>query len=414
MKIKDFYLKYRLIINCTILSCLFFANCFWQPMMYIIYPILAILLLVDNLNNGFSYIMFTIPFCVVGGDIGLGIFFGTIALFLIKYYALSIFRDKIKINKNVAILFGVFLLYCLLPIGKYNYNFWYKLAILSFIIFTVWVMVNQRKVINFRFNVRILCLSLIISCLFSAVYWISPHLQNTMCMIYIGENLVRYQALLGHPNAVGTICSLSISFMAYSFMKEKKWYDLALMFVMAFIGIFSFSKTYLIILILVGITIMIYLYRYDWRLALGITIAMLVAIGLFVLVFPEIYKIFYDRFLGTLKNCTNFSDIMNMITTDRWNLWLEYLTYLAAHPVNAIFGSGLGAGAIDKLSAHNAYISMIYQLGLVGSALFILIIVLIVRDRLKLKQKKIHKGIWLPLTVIALIFLIEDIMFYII
>lgn len=370
--------------------------------------------MLDDLNKGFSYIMFTIPFCVVGGKLGLGIFLAVIGLFLIKYYVITLFKDKIKINKNVAILFGIFLLYCMLPIGKYNANFFYKLAFLSFIIFSVWVMVNQRRVINFRFNIRILCLSLMLSCIFSAVYWISPYLQSSMHMIYITDNIIRYEALLNHANAVGTICSLSIAFMAYSFMKDKKWYDLLLMILVAFIGIFSFSKTYLIILIIVGITMMIYLYRYDWRLALGITIGMLVAVGLFIIVFPEVYAIFYDRFLGTLKSCKNFTDVMNMITTDRWNLWLEYLTYLVDHPVRAIFGSGLGAGAIDKLSAHNAYISMIYQLGLIGSTLFILVIVSIVRDRLIKNNHKPHKGIWLPLTVIAMIFLIEDIMFYII
>ena len=99
VNIKDLYLKYRLLIHCTILACLFFANCFGQPMMYIAYSTLAVMFMIDNLNNGFSYIMFTIPFCVIGGMIGLTLFLLIISLFLAKYYIITIFKDRIKINK---------------------------------------------------------------------------------------------------------------------------------------------------------------------------------------------------------------------------------------------------------------------------------------------------------------------------
>ena len=361
----------------------------------------------------FSYLLFSVPFCYIGGDTGLAIFLGICIIFLAKYYIITIFRDKVRISWNIILVFGLFILYCVLPIGPYNSNFLYKLAFLSLILFTVWVVVNQRRVINFRFNIRILCLALLISSAFTATYFISPYLQSTIFMFKQTEHVVRFQALLGHANAFGTICSLCIAFMAYSYMKKHKWYDLALLLIISFAGIFSFSKTYLVILILVALVITIHLYRHNIRLALWLTLAMLIGIGLFIVILPDVYAIFYNRFLGTLKTCHDFRDVMNMITTDRFDLWIQYIQYLAENPVRAIFGCGLGAMPIHKFSAHNAYISMIYQLGLIGSVLLILVIVFIVRDRLIKSKINFHHSIWLPFTVIALIFFIEDIMFYI-
>lgn len=412
-KTIDFYLNKRIIINCIILLCLFFVQCFWFPMIYIIYPVLTIMLMADTLNNGFTYLMFTIPFCYIGGKIGFSIYLIVCILFLIKYYIITICKDKIKVSPSVLIVFVLFLLYSILPIGPYNYNFLVKLVFLSLIIFTVWVLVNQRRVINFSHNIRILSMSLMISCLFSLTYYISPYLQEAFHMNYLTDSIIRFQALLGHPNAFGTLCSLCISFLAYSYMKRRRYYDLILTILIAFLGIFSFSKTYLIILFIVGCVLTIYLFRHNIKLALALTIVMLVSIGGLIILFPDVYTIFYDRFLGKLATCKDFRDIMNMITTDRFNLWLEYGQYLIKNPIHAIFGGGLGVEVMSTLSAHNAYISMIYQLGLIGSILFVCTIVFIVRDKLIKNQIKIHPAIWLPIIIIALILSIEDVMFYI-
>ena len=61
-KIKELYSKYKLIFNCSILAVLFSLNCFFYEGAYIVYPVLLILLMLSDLKDGMSLIVFCIPF----------------------------------------------------------------------------------------------------------------------------------------------------------------------------------------------------------------------------------------------------------------------------------------------------------------------------------------------------------------
>ena len=105
-----------------------------------------------------------------------------------------------------------------------------------------------------------------------------------------------------------------------------------------------------------------------------------------------------------------------MLTTSRYNLWTVYLDYLAGHPLALIFGRGLGASALQgwsQLPPHNFLLSMLYQLGLVGTGLFIAIVVLMIREFRRTKTNRIHPAVCVPLIILGLLLCVEDFILYI-
>lgn len=413
VKAKEFFIKNRLLINCCILAILFFVNCFWSGMVWIIYPILLLMVLVDKLENGFSCLIFTIPFCFISEFTSLLLFLIATTLFLVKYYIIVLFKQKIKVKKFGLIAFLIFFVYCFLPFGKYNQNFLYKLFFLMFILFSLWVFVNQHDVINLRKNNRILAIAIMISAAFGLTYFVSPFLQSTVEVIYVKNKLMRFQALMGHTNAFAVICELSIAISAYTLIKSRKWYDAVLLIVVALLGMLTFSKTYFSLLAFITLAVVIWLFKVDYKKAILFFLIVLAGIGLFVLIRPDVFEILHGRFFGPIKECKDLRDVLNMITTDRYDLWLEYLIYLGQHPVRLLFGSGLGALPLGTFSAHNAYISMLYQLGLIGTISFISVIIIVIKTRPRTEKKR-NPAIIIPIIALLLIFCIEDVMFYII
>ena len=59
---------------------------------------------------------------------------------------------------------------------------------------------------------------------------------------------------------------------------------------------------------------------------------------------------------------------INNITTGRWDIWMRYLDYYYRHPVQTLFGRGIGAPLIVK-GSHNIYIELPNYIGLIGSGI---------------------------------------------
>ena len=76
-----------------------------------------------------------------------------------------------------------------------------------------------------------------------------------------------------------------------------------------------------------------------------------VVLGLIILlaiIKPEFFKFMWDRFFGYIERCDSFKSFMNMLTTDRYTVWGEYLSYIAHNSVfNLLFGYGLGAKILN-------------------------------------------------------------------
>ncbi len=413
-KFQHFYAKNKLVINLVLLTALFFIHCFWGNMMFVAFPILLLFVIIDNIRNGFSYILFSIPFCMMNLYWSAVLFCICVVAYMIKFFIITYFIEKNKPNKWLLIFMGIFFIYCLLPIGSYNGQYWTRIAIF-FCLFAAFGMIIQKpNVVRLGFNFKILALALLISCVFSATFYFSPYMHETMVLSFSGGR-GRYQGLVGHPNVLAMFCELLMAVMAYFILAKKaSWKEWFFLVALTAIGFFTLSKTFLALAIFMYLVIFIVMLKRHFVATLITTClgaTMLIILGL---CFPKIVTIFVDRFIGSFAECKSFADFMNMVTTGRYDLWVEYLTFLSNNPLRLFFGCGLGAGVLSTLSAHNMLITGTYELGIVGMILLGIAVGVMIKEFRKNSEEKVSKAIWLPIVIVALIASFEDLIFYII
>lgn len=98
----------------------------------------------------------------------------------------------------------------------------------------------------------------------------------------------------------------------------------------------------------------------------------------------------FDR-LATIDDSLAAGDLAG-----RAIIWREGLDVFAEHPV---FGVGAGAfRAVVGRSSHNSYLSVLVQLGIIGFALFAIILVIVIHSAIK--QQKWESRLWLATIVI--------------
>lgn len=58
---------------------------------------------------------------------------------------------------------------------------------------------------------------------------------------------------------------------------------------------------------------------------------------------------------------------LDSLTTDRSAIWRNYFSYFNTNLLSDLFGRGLGYITLNNAAAHNTYIDLLYQLGIVGT-----------------------------------------------
>ena len=104
------------------------------------------------------------------------------------------------------------------------------------------------------------------------------------------------------------------------------------------------------------------------------------------------------------------ADDFNSLTTGRFNLWQSYIEYFSLHIDKLIFGGGLGAPLLDDKAAHNTYIELIYNYGIIGIALFIFTL----HTSFSGKKKTVRKSIfnYSGIVVVLVMYFFLSMLFY--
>lgn len=408
---KDFYLTNRLYFHCLIFFCFFVLNCFFIQFSYFSLSLLMILILIDSLKNGFSYIICYIPFCLLGGEIGIILYFCCILIYIIKAYVVIIFRDKTKPIPVLLILSIALTLYPLIHFQNINQTTFLNIAIFIFIILGMNLYARKKEIFQFSHNIKILCVSIIVASLLSCFYYISPYLQSFITPFYLSQNIVRFSALFPHPNSLAILCEIALSILTFFLLTEKKnVFNIILFCLITLIGLLTFSKTFILLLLVILIAIFIKSLKVNKKITFITTGIILLCTIIFCIVANDVVNIVIERFFGRISECHTFRDFMNMITTDRFDLWIEYLKEIFCHPTIFFFGKGLGCSPIHILSAHNTFVSLFYQMGIVGLILLGFIIGYLIKQILKIE--KFNQAILVVIIIVLLLFMVEDMILF--
>lgn len=413
LKVKNFYSNNSLLFNCIILSGFFMANCFLPFFSFITYGFALICVLFDKLKKGFSYLLFTVPFVCMHLPLS-PILFAVVGLtFIIKLLIIKIKNNKesFKVNWLLIVLYLLFVVYCFVPInGPYNLVRFYKSGCLAILLLFIYAMIIFPEEFNLRFNFKVLLFAMFVSSGISLLRPYSSLLQQNV-YIYQIEEYFRFSGLFSNPNTFALVCDLGVCFMGYYLVSKNPKFTDGLTFIgFSVLGILTFSKTFMIICTINTIIIFARAIFSRSKILASCCLLYLLMVTGFVVFAPGYINLYLERFMVDLSQ--NPEAVMNSITTERFNLWVKYFNYIISNPIVLIVGCGLGAPMLGPLSSHNLYIAALYQLGIVGSVIFLALVITLFVSAFKKAGTKVSVAVIIPTFSIMLIGLIEDLMFY--
>ena len=411
--ILEFYKKYSLFINMGILSIFFLANCFFMWVSYIVLPIAFLMMIFSSTKNALSYIIFIFPFCWFELAFGMIMIAICLVSWVIKTVILKHFKEGIKFNLSIKtiVLLCACLAFSFIPVsGIYNPHVFIKGLFVIVLFGFTYLMIKLPEEFRLKYNLCILAVALLIASLFSLFAPVSALLQDILEVHYAAENIVRFSALFYNPNNLGLVCEIGMIILAYYFVANKSTKrDIFTFALFTVLGILTFSKAFAIICGILMIILLCCAIK-NKRKRVWITLGVAaVAIMLIFIIRPDFLMVYLNR--ATVPSGS--ADIVGSITTGRSNLWSSYTKYLIDNPLYLFFGRGFGAPRIEVFSPHNLYLSIIYQLGIIGTALMVATMVFVILDAKKHNENKIGKSILMPLILIGMLSLVEDFIFYI-
>lgn len=411
--LKKYYKDNKLIFNCAIVAILFFVNCFVEGFSFYVFPLVAIFIIFSNISTGFSLLVFTIPYCCIDDFNSIYLFFGCLLIFLIRSYIVMLFIDKKKLPLPFVISALVFIVYSLLPFGDYNWAMVIKLGIILLLVLFFNLLLMYSKELNIKLNLSILAISMVISVCFYLTYFVSPYMASKKVW-HNGDDFIRFTALFPNPNNLAMLCEICLALLTYYILKNKStWIEVISYITFSILGFSSLSKTFLILFIVMICVLFIYVCKKFNKQVFWTIICICIGIMLVAIFANDFLFTYLGRFMfADPENLTN-GEILNIVTTYRYGLWKSVIDYLLMNPVVLFFGRGLGAPLIESISAHNFYLSMIYEVGIVGSILFVAMFVILYFDYKRRTKSKFDWAILAPLLILGMLMMVEDLFLYI-
>lgn len=413
-KIKELYLNNRVKFDCILLAILFVFNCFFYEGAYIAYIGLLALVLTENRQNGFTLIVFAIPFVSLSVPLSVGLYFACIVAYEVKHYIIAYFIDKIKPSKALLITTAIFVIFCALPIGEYNANWFIKLCAFLTIVSLFTLFTYYPKDLGLRRNLRILSGSLLLSVVYCLFYFVSPYLKDLFSeTMSLGEGSMRFGALCSTVNQLAMICEISLSLIMYFVVrKEASRGDYIAFALFSVIGFTSLSKTYFILYMVLMLILIIHCFRLDaFKTLLWVTVGAMLVLCLVIIKSDFVIR-YLNRFMGDDFFALDLEEKLNYLTTYRYDLWVDTLRYIGDNPSIIIYGAGLGADKVTINSPHNFFITALYNLGIIGILIYIAVIAMVIRN-MKKRGIRLGKAISVPIIIFTLLFMVEDFFLFI-
>lgn len=411
--LKKYYNDNKLLINCAIVAILFFVNCFIEGFSIIVFALVAGFIIFSNISIGFSLLVFTIPYCCLDDFNSIYLFFGCLLIFLVRSYIVMLFVDKKKLPWPFVISVIIFIIYSFLPFGDYNWAMVIKMGIILLLVLFFNLLLMYSKELNIKLNISILAVSMVISVSFYLTYFISPYMASKKVWSN-GDDFIRFTALFPNPNNLAMLSEICLALLTYYVLRNKfNWIDTISYITFAVLGISSLSKTFLILFLVMLFILFIWMCKRFSKQIFWTIIAVCTGIILIAIFASDYLFTYLNRFMFLDPENLTLEEILNVITTYRYGLWKSVIDYLLMNPIVLVFGRGLGAPLIESISAHNFYLSMVYEIGIVGSLLFVSMFVILYFCHKKRTKFKFHSAIFVPILIIGMLMMVEDLFLYI-
>lgn len=376
--------------------------CIIVGMLYHLLMIIAligciILLVTSDENQYVSFLFFLMPISYIfklSADTTSFFTFVEMAFIIYHFYKE---RGGLKKEHVLALVLFGYVLLCECFTNSVDITRTLKLLI-NLLLLCILVSVDYQKNINSIFISYILgiILSGLLGRFGSNFLPVDQYIKPMVERISQDENIYRFAGLYTDPNYYSV--NLLISACLTIFLYHKKWINGLAFIILLVIIIYmtgnTGSKSAFLMLILPALV-------YNWLLIKNkrykrVVLFCIVVFGFAYLVFQGSIPIFNNA-LERLSASKEGG--INRITTGRYDLWISYINHLKEHPLNIVFGNGVGNYLLYGKGAHNTYIDFIYQLGLIGTAIYIWVLSIISRSGSGFRTDISNYAVWICILI---------------
>lgn len=116
-------------------------------------------------------------------------------------------------------------------------------------------------------------------------------------------------------------------------------------------------------------------------------------------------------FAVALQRIQDNREGIGTFTTGRFAIWQNYLRFLGEHPVRTILGTGASIDILDGRASHNTYIDLFYQLGILGTVLYLISMYYCVR-KMKRNIKRNLANVSVLITIGTMYFFLSELLYF--
>ncbi len=434
LKVINILCSKKRIINFFSYIVLFVAlilSCFFETATWAVFSLSIVIACFNGYQKNLELIIFLNCFSVVltngiVSELYLLITYIVTAIMGVRYIFQLIKKTK-KINFKLLIPILILIIYFALPPHKVTIVNLVRYVINYALIYIVF---ENRESLNFKNLVIMLCMGLILSSFVALLRPISDRLQGLINVIWPTATCKypRFSGLYEHSNLYGVY--VAIAFGGLFALKLKNKINLVVFYVFyTVLMIFSYITISrgLVVALAIGIIIFsIFDIIKRKKKALLFNLSLYIIIGIIAACFLFETKIYLVRFnlmseqtIANVQVDPSYFDKIEKPSFDindykennsldkilageifydpgRIGLYKLYLTDFSSSIKTILFGRGISAPRVGQMSAHNMVIQMLWQNGIVGLILHIIVFAMFFVNKKSLKRLKSSKY-WLEL-----------------
>lgn len=414
-QMKQFFKKEW--INVTmyaVITLLLFCSMFWEPLVYVVMLAIIAYCGFANVQQAFYLIFFTYPFQFIYTVFIQIKFYNiyfillTMILFMVGIkYLIAIGKKKKKFNLTLFILSMAFLLYCFLPFGPYKMSEHIQMI---GIIAGLYLCYEYREQISFKNLVLIASIGLLISCLFSFVAFETPRMLSLLTQ-YTNYGYIKFQGLFGNPNVLVLYNIIVLPCLLVLYLQEHKWYSIILFMANFAFAYMALSRNFIMCLaFMLPLYAILELVYYKKKGLLHVACVAVSMLALCAVMFTST-KIYLVRFnilpessIAQVQEDTKAAVIIPSIPAEpnkpenslddeifvddpgREGLWQRYWGDYTSSWKTILFGRGVAYPQLGNIGAHQSYLNILWQFGLLGTLLILTILLYFLKGLIKKKS----------------------------
>lgn len=346
--------------------------------LWIFFLLTSTAMLLDKQQHRIDYLLFFISWVyVIKFDISGYSLLVVLSSFYILLSILTIFLQKQGISKRLLLTFFLFAFYTVAVTLVSGGNL---IAVLGFVLnysvlFCAVVTINDRA--YFRRYTYIYALGLLAASIVRLIsYSVSKidHFIESMTVVNTVKTMnsisTRFTGLDLDPNyfSLQVLIAMACLLVLFNLDGKKEKKSIVLLVILAFFGILTYSKMFIITLIVFIMMTFVVFIRNNVKTAIKFSsFIVIICGGALYFFYEKLFEIYWIRFFGSGIST-------DAITTGRVSSWSLFVNEILQNTKVFVLGAGFGTSFAKVKMAHTMYLSTPYYIGLIGIVLSVLYI----------------------------------------